>query len=196
MVEPDGTDFARRHRDGARLLGLFDQGNELGDRQFAAVNGLVADDDGVDVAVMARQLDRGPDLAFIARLILADPGAHRDAQAKLGRNRRNQLRSTGRRIGADRLGEGRNRFQVGSDLRSGRTIAAVGMVGVGKRRVRDARELPVDIRSRRLGPQQAHSPACTHTTSASTAATVRIEHQPRGAKGHGPEPVPKVRRGS
>jgi hypothetical protein len=38
---------------------------------------------------------------------------------------------------------------------------------------------------------ETHKPACTHAISASTAATVRIENQPRGARLQQPNPSPR-----
>src|SRR6202008_2679490 len=40
-----------------------------------------------------------------------------------------------------------------------------------------------------------HNPACTQTTSATTAATVRIEHLPRGAEGRDPNLSPRFNQG-
>jgi hypothetical protein len=42
---------------------------------------------------------------------------------------------------------------------------------------------------------ETHKPACTHATSASTAATVRIENQPRGAKVARPNLSPRFGNG-
>ena len=87
-----------------------------------------------------------------------------------------QLGAAGRRIGADGVGIGRDRFEVGADLLDGRAVAEIGMLRAGERRVGNAGELAGEIRRRLLwSAAVAHKPACTHATSASTAATVRIE---------------------
>ena len=130
MIEPDGPDFARRHRHRARLLGLLDKLMSCGivssPRKIVSLPTTTA----LTLLLWRARSIAEPDFALVARLILVDPGADRDAQAELGRNRRHKLRAAGRRISADRLGEGGNRLQVGADLRGGRAVGAVGMIGV------------------------------------------------------------------
>ena len=58
IVEPDVPDFARRHRHVDRLLDALDELDQVFDLLLAAVDGLVADDDTVDVAVALGEVDR------------------------------------------------------------------------------------------------------------------------------------------
>src|SRR5262249_46074793 len=96
-----------------RVADILDQvvGTDLLSR-----NGLVADVNGVDVAVMAREFQRRANFGFVALLVLTDPGADCDLEAELGSNRRHQFRAAGRRIGADRLGIGSEGLEIGSYL--------------------------------------------------------------------------------
>ncbi len=129
MVDPDRPDFAGRYRDRARSLHPLDELDQVVDAHLGAQRGLVADHDGVDVAVVAGEIERGADFPLIALLVLVDPGADGDFEAELGRDRRDEFGAAGRRIGADRAGIGRDGFEVGADLLGGRA----------RRRYRDAR---------------------------------------------------------
>ncbi len=120
MVEPDRPDFTGGDRDRARPLDLLDELDELVDGHLAAQHRLVADHDGVDVAVVAGEVERRADFPLVALLVLVEPGADRDLEAELGGDRRHQLGAAGRRIGADRPGIGRDGLQVGANLRGGR----------------------------------------------------------------------------
>ncbi len=101
MVDPDRPDFAGRDRHRALALDPLDEADELVDRLLRAQGRLVADDDGVDVAVAARQRNAGLDFALVAGFVLVDPDAERDLEPELGGNRRHQLAARRRAIGAD-----------------------------------------------------------------------------------------------
>ena len=70
-------------------------------------NRLVADHDADHIAVVPGQRDRRLDLTLIALLILVDPGAHRDLEAKFGGDRRHQFVTFRRGIPADSPRHGR-----------------------------------------------------------------------------------------
>ena len=154
MVHPDRPDFARCHRDRARPLHSLDELDQVGHRHFGAERRFVADDDGVDIAVVPGEAQRRSDFPLVTRLILVDPGADGHLEAKLGRDWRNEFRAAGRRIGADRPGIRRDGRKIGADLLGGRTGTRVRVRGILKWRIGDAGELAGVIRSRSLGPQQ------------------------------------------
>ena len=77
---------------------------------------------------MARELEGGAYLPLVALLVLVDPGADRDLEAELGRDRRYQLGAPGRRIGPNRPGKGRNGFEVGANLLDRRSVAKIGVL--------------------------------------------------------------------
>src|SRR5207245_11427317 len=95
VFEPYVPDFTCRNRDIDRTLDALDELDQVVDLLFATVNGFVADDDAVDVAIVLGQIDRGLDLALVAIHILIDPGADRDLYAGLIGDRRNQFNATG-----------------------------------------------------------------------------------------------------
>src|SRR5215472_16687214 len=107
MIYPNGPDFTCRYRDWARPLHLLDKLDEGRHGHFGAQRGLVADHDGIDIAVMTGKLERGANFALVAGLILEDPGADRDFKPEFGGDRRHQLGAAGGRIGPDGAGIGR-----------------------------------------------------------------------------------------
>ena len=132
--------------------------------QRVAQRGLVADHDRVDVAMGAGELDGGADFRLVAgdppvrivrvgdevvvavaREVVVEPDAERHPQAELGRDRRHLLHAAGRPVGADRVGVGRDRLEVGADLRRRRRV--LGLADAFERRVRDAGQRLVDIGS-------------------------------------------------
>ena len=128
MLDPDRPDFAGGN--GHRTL-PFDAGNEpheVGNRLLRAQRGLVADHDCIDVVVAARQRDRRLDLAFVAGLVLVDPDAERHLQAELGGDARHQLAAARGAVGADGVGVGAEKLQVGANLIGRRAIAVIGML--------------------------------------------------------------------
>src|SRR5579862_6960989 len=148
MVDPDCPDFTSRHRDRALPLHFLDELYELVHRHLGAQRGFVADDDGVDVAVVPGKVERGPDFPLIAGLVLVDPGADRDLQAEFGRDWRNKLGAAGCGIGADGTGIGCDRLQIGANLFGGRANAGIRVLGICERRVGNAVQLTGEIRSR------------------------------------------------
>ena len=116
MVDPGCPDFAGSNRDWARPLHALDELDQISDAHLRPQCRLVADDDGVDVAVAAGEVERGADFPLVALLVLVDPGADRDLQAELGGDRRDQFGAAGGGIGADGVGVGRDRLQIGADL--------------------------------------------------------------------------------
>ena len=128
MVDPDGPDFSCSYRDWARSLHALDELDEVVNAHFRAQRGFVADDDGVDVAVVAREIERGANFPLVAILVLVDPGPDRDLEAEFGGDRRNKLGAAGRRVGANGAGIGGNGLEVGADLLDGRPVTKVGML--------------------------------------------------------------------
>ncbi len=127
MVDPGAPDFAGGDRDRARTLHPLDELDEIVDVGFGAQHGLVADDDGVDVAVVAGEFERRANFALVALLVLVDPGADGDLEAEFGRDRRHQLGAAGRGIKADGAGIGGDRLEIGADLLLGRPLAPIGV---------------------------------------------------------------------
>ena len=96
MLDPDVPDFAGGDRHVGRALDALDHLDQVADLLLAAVDGFVADDDAVDVAVALGEIDRRADFALVALLILVDPGADRDPQAELGGDAGHELDAAGR----------------------------------------------------------------------------------------------------
>ena len=158
MVDPDRPDFASGYRDRALPLHLLDELDQVVDGHLGAQRGFVADDDGVDVAVVAGEVERGADFALVALLVLVDPGADRDLQAEFGGDRRHELGAAGRRIGADGARIGRDSLQIGADLFGGGALTSIGVRRIRERGVGDARELTGEIRSSFFRSQQRPQP--------------------------------------
>ena len=127
MIDPDRPDFTGSDRHRALPLHLLDEVDQLRHGHLGSQRGFVADDDGVDVAVMAGKLQRGANFTVVAGLILVDPGADRDFQSELGRYRWNELGAASRRIGADGVRVGRYRLQIGANLLRRRALATIGV---------------------------------------------------------------------
>ena len=159
MIDPDAPDVGGRHRNRAGTFHPLDNADQLVDGHVGSHQRFVADDDGVDVAVVAGKVERGTDFALVAILVLIDPGADGDFQAKLGRDRRHQFGTPGRRIHANGAGIGRNRLEIGADLFRRRPLAGIGMRGVDEGGVRDACKLTVEIRSFLLRSQESPHPS-------------------------------------
>ena len=127
IVAPDVPDFARRNRHVDGFLHLLDQFDQVVDLLFAAIDGLVADDDADDVAVVPGKIDGGFDFARVAIGILVDPGADHDLEAEFGRDRRHQFDAAGRRIEPDRPRQRRQLLHVGADFVGVGDVVDVGM---------------------------------------------------------------------
>ena len=147
MLDPDVPDFAGGDRHVGRALDPLDHRDQVGDLLLAAVDGFVADDDAVDVAVALGEIDHRADFALVAVLVLVDPGADRDAQAEFGGDAGHQFDAAGGRIGADGAGQRRQQLEVGADLRGLRLRAGIRMGGAAKRRVGNAGELAFEVGS-------------------------------------------------
>ena len=157
----------------------------------APQGGLVADHDGVDIIVAARELARGANLRLVAVDVIAvavtherivavaveigvEPDAERDLQSELGRDAGHHFEPAGRRVGADGLRIGRDRLQVGADLRFGR--AAFDVVGM-----RDALEGGVGDAGQRLVHIRGISGGLEISPQASMQARCKRDHGCDGA---------------
>ena len=161
MVDPDRPDFASGYRHRALPLHLLDELDQVVDAHLGAQRGFIADDDGVDVAVVTGQLQRRADFAFVALLVLVDPGADRDLETKFGGDRRHELGAAGRRIGPDGAGIGRDSLQIGTDLFGGGALTSIGVRRIRERGVGHAHELTGEIRRNFFSSQQCPQP-CMH----------------------------------
>ena len=191
MVDPDRPDFTGCYRDWALPLHFLDERNELGDGHLGAQRGLVADDDRVDVAVVAGKIECRLYFALVSSLVLVDPGADRDLKAEFGRDRRHQFGASGRRIKADGSGIGSDGLEIGSDLFGCGPVAAVGMGRVDERSVRNAGKLAGEIR--RFGFRTQESPqagmhARYEREHGSDGAHRLLNHAGRGNTGPNPSP--------
>ena len=83
---------------------------------IAAIDHFVADHDADDVAVAARELDRGVDLALVAIGALVDPRADHDLEAEFGGDGRHELVAFRRRVQSDRACQRRELLHVGANL--------------------------------------------------------------------------------
>jgi hypothetical protein len=118
----------------------LDELDEVGDLLLAAIDGFVADDDAVDVAVAAGELDRRLHLALVAVDIFVDPGADRDLEPDLIGDRRVPVR---RRRWTNRDGSRASAArapQVGADFFLSRDVVDVGMASAVEWRVGHARQ--------------------------------------------------------
>ena len=149
IVAPDIPDFASCHRNIDRLFDLFDEIDQALDFLFAAVDGLVADHDADDVAVVPGEIDGSFDLALVALAVLVDPGADRDLHAEFRGNRRHQFVAFRRRVQADRSRQGGEFLQIGANL-----LRVGGDVGDGvarfKRRIGSAWQYAAEVGCRLL----------------------------------------------
>ena len=155
MLDPDVPDFSRGDRYLDFMLRVLDQLDELVDRLLAAVDGLVADHERVDVAVLAGKLDGRAHLPRIALFVLVDPGPDGDLEVELVGDRRHELDAGGRGIGADRPGIGCDGLEVRANLLGGRPLAPVGMLGIRKGSVGNAGERPRYVGRGHLVPRQS-----------------------------------------
>ena len=145
VIDPDRPNFTCSYRDRARSFHLLDELHKGRHGHFGAQRGLVADDDGVDIAVVPGEVEGRANFPLIAGLVLVDPGADRDFKAEFGGDWGHKFGAAGCRIGPDSAGVGGDGPQVGADLLSRRARAPVGVRGVGERRIGNAGELPGDV---------------------------------------------------
>ena len=155
QAEPDVVGFARGHRHRALALDAADDLDELVNSLFRAQRGLVADHQRIDVAVTLGERNGRGDLALVAFLILVDPDADGNLKSEFGGNARHEFDAAGRGIGADGARVEAELFEIGADLRLGRTIAVIGMLRACVGRVGDTRKLAADARCRMLALEQA-----------------------------------------
>ena len=146
MLKPDIPDFARGHGNVDRTLDALDQLDQVFNLLLAAVEGLVADHNTVDVAVALGEFDRRQYLAFVAVGILVDPGADRDLETDLIGDRRHQLDAAGRRVKPDRPRQRRQGFQIGTDFFDAGNVVDVGMRRAFERRIGHARQDALEVR--------------------------------------------------
>ena len=145
MLDPDVPDFAGGDRNVGRALHALDHLNQVADFLLIAVDRLVADDDTVDVAVTLCEIDHRADFTLVAILIFVDPGAGCNAQPEFRSDARHEFDTAGRRVGADRARVGREKLEIGTDLRGLRRGAGIRMRGAIEWRVGNARELPFEV---------------------------------------------------
>ena len=150
MFDPHVPDFAGGDRYVGRTLDLLDFLDQFGNGLISAIDGFVADDDAVDVAVTLGEVDHRRDFALVAVLVLVDPGADRDPQAEFLGDAGHQFDAAGRRIGADGARQRRQHLEIGADLGGLRLRAGIGVGGAAKRRIGNAGELAIEIGSARL----------------------------------------------
>src|ERR1700687_1791424 len=105
MFDPDVPDFTGGHRHAGGALDPLNHLHQVADLLLAAVNGFVADDDAVDVAMALGEIDHRGDFAFVAVFIFVDPGADRDAEPGFGGEAGHQFYAAGGRISADGAGQ-------------------------------------------------------------------------------------------
>ena len=150
MLDPHIPDFAGGDRHVDRAFDLLDLLDQFGNGLIGAVNGFVADEDAVDVAVALGKVDHRGDFALVSIFMLVDPGADCHPQTEFLGDAGHQFDSAGRRIGADGSRQRREHLEVGADLSGLRLGAGVGVSGAAKRRIGDAGELAIEIGSARL----------------------------------------------
>ena len=191
IVAPDVPDFACGDGNVDRLLHPLDQLDQVFDLLLAAVDGFVADDDAVDVAVALGEVDRRVDLALVAVGILVDPGADGDLEAELGRDRRHQFDAAGRGVETNRARHRRQLLQVGADFLDLRDIVDVGMGAALERRIGDARQDAAEIGRRLFFLEQTPQPgmSCGYKQQNGYDGAHRgLNHT--GLQFNGSEPVP------
>jgi hypothetical protein len=121
----------------------MDDPNELVSRHVVTQQRLVADHDGIDVAVAARERDRGLDFALVAFLVAfdlppvapdagarllgdaAEPDTDRDLEAEFRGDAGDQLLPASGGVRADRAGVGTQELEVAADLFRSRPIAVI-----------------------------------------------------------------------
>ena len=96
MLDPHVPDFAGGDRHVGRTLDLLDFLDQFWNGLIGAVNGFVADDDAVDVAVTLGKVDHRGDFALVSLLVLVDPGADRDPQPEFLGDAGHQFDAAGR----------------------------------------------------------------------------------------------------
>ena len=145
MLDPDMPDFAGGDRHVGRALDPLDHRDQVAHLLLAAVDGFVADDDAVDIAVALGEFDHRADFTLVALLVLVDPGADRGPQAEFSGDAGHQLDAAGGRIGTDGAGQRRQLLEVGANLRGLRLRSGIWMGGAAKRRIGNAGELAFDV---------------------------------------------------
>ncbi len=125
VLEPDGPLFGGGDRDRALAFDALEQSNHVVGRMLAAEDRFVADDEPRDIGVLSGNLNGRTDFAFVARLVVADPGAHADIEPELIGNRGDELEAAGRGISAHGLCLTRDNLEVGADLRGSHPPAII-----------------------------------------------------------------------
>ena len=116
MLVPDVPGLRRGDAHRGVHLHLTDEIDHLRHGHFGAQQRLVADNDAGHVAVLPDDADQIGDLALVARLVAADPGAGHDAQAEFAGHRRDAVMAVAGGVGADARGLLRDQFQVAADF--------------------------------------------------------------------------------
>src|SRR5262245_2834109 len=127
VFDPYMPDFAGRHGDVRRALHPLDHLNEIRDLLLAAEDGLVADNNAVDIAMTLGEIDHRAYFTLVTILIFVDPCAGGDPQTEFSCYAGNKLHAAGRRIGANRPRERGQQFEIGTNLRDARLGAGVRM---------------------------------------------------------------------
>ena len=154
VVDPHRPDFTGGNRHRALPFHPLDDLDQLGDGLLRAIDRLVADHDGIDVAVAPRERNRRLDLPLVAGFVLVDPDAERHLESELGGDCRHQLDAAGGAVGADRLRIGAQDLQIVANLLLGWTIATIRMLRACVRRIRDAGQRRLDVGDRLLPLEQ------------------------------------------
>ncbi len=145
VLNPDVPDFAGGDRNVGRALHALDHLNQVADFLLIAIDGLVAHDDAVDVAVTPREIDHRADFTLVAIPIFVDPCAGCNTQPEFRSYARHEFDTAGRRVSTDGSRVGREKLEVGTDLRGLRRGAGVRMRGAFEWRVGNACELPFEV---------------------------------------------------
>jgi hypothetical protein len=146
MLDPDVPDFAGRNRHRGLTLDPVNLADQLVDGLVAAIDGLVADNDAVDVAMLAGEVDDSGQFALVALAVPVNPGAHRNLEPEFPGDLGDEFGPAGRGIGPDHAGVGRDGLQIGPDLVDGGPAAGAGAGGAVERCVGNAGKLPVEVR--------------------------------------------------
>ena len=189
-AEPDVVGFTCGDRHRALALHPLDDSDEVVDRFFSAQHRLVADHDGVDVAIAARERNGGLDFSLIAGFVLVDPNAQRDLEPQLGGNRGHKLASRGRAVGPDGVSVWTEDLQIGADLLRGRAVAVVRMLGSRVRRIGDAGERSVDVGDGLMPLQQCPQAGVNADDERHHSSDGAHRRATTRGREYGPEPVP------
>ena len=122
VAQPHVPRLGGRDRDAHLALHARDVGDERRDAQVAAQDRFVADDDAVDVGVLAREAHERGDLALVVLVAPVEPRAGRDPQTAHPREARG-FAVLGRRVGPHAVRVGRDEVEVRGELVLGREDA-------------------------------------------------------------------------